>query len=183
MNPIIRTRVRKCLAAIASEVSRNVNYVNNGGCGVYAVELAKRMKKLGFTDMKLRVYGYPNKNNERLVNVTHLERKAFGDNPPDNLRDWRINGVNFCHVRMEWGLRVWDVEGDVPAKTDKVWFWYPRHPGSISLKAMSRLTAEKAGWNPTFDHTQIPLMRQIMDKHFAELHTFIKEQNNLPLVA
>jgi len=183
MNPIIRARVRKCLAAIASEVSHNVDYVNCGGCGVYATELAKRMKKLGFTDMKLRVYSYPNANNERLVNVASVERKVFGDNLPDNLREWSVNGVSFCHVRMEWGFRVWDVEGDEPAKTDKAWRWYPRHPGSLSLKAMNRLSAKKAGWNTMFDRTQIPLMRQIMDKHFAELRTFIKEQNNLPLAA
>lgn len=183
MNPIIRARVRKCLAAIASEVSRNVDNVNRGGCGVYAVELAKRMKKLGFTDMKLRVYSYPKANNERLVNVTSVERKVFADNPPDNIYEWNDNGVYFCHVRMEWGFRVWDVEGDEAAKTDKVWRWYPRHPGSISLKALNCLTAKRACWNPTFDRTQIPLMRKIMDKHFAELRTFIEEQNNLPLAA
>lgn len=183
MNPIIRARVRKCLAAIASEVSRNVDNVNSGGCGVYAVELAKRMKKLGFTDMKLRVYGYPKENNERLVNVTSVERKVFGDNPSDNIRDWNVNGVHFCHVRMEWGFRMWDVKGDVPAKSDKAWYWCPRHPGSISLNALNRLTAKKIGWNRAFDRTQIPRMRRIMDKHFAELHTFIEEQNNLPLVA
>ena len=82
MNPIIRARVRKCLSAIASEVSHNVDNVNRGGCGVYAVELAKRMKKLGFTDMKLRVYGYPKGDNERLVNITSIEREVFAGNPP-----------------------------------------------------------------------------------------------------
>lgn len=183
MNPIIRARVRKCLAAIARDVSRNVDYVNCGGCGIYAIELAKRMKKLGFTDMKLRVYSYPNDNNERLVNVASIERKVFGDNLPDNLRDWGVNGVNFCHVRMEWGFRVWDVEGDEPAKTDKAWRWFPRHPGSLSLKAMNRLSAKTAGWNTMFDRAQIPLMRRIMNKHFAELRAFIEEQNNLPLAA
>lgn len=184
MNPIIRARVRKCLAAIASEVSRNVNNVNRGGCGVYAVELAKRMKKLGFTDMKLRVYGLPEPNNRRPVNVTSVEREVFADNPPDNMYEWNDNGVYFCHVRMEWGSRVWDVEGDEAAKTDKIWNEdYPRYPGSISLKAMNRLAAEKTCWNPTFNRTQIPLMRRIMDKHFAELRTFIEEQNNLPLAA
>ncbi len=184
MNPIIRARVRKCLAAIASEVSRKVDNVNRGGCGVYAVELAKRMKKLGFTDIKLRVYGFPEPNNGRLANVASVERKVFGNNPPDNIYDWNDNGVYFCHVRMEWGSRVWDVEGDESAKTDKVWNeYYPRHPGFISLKAMNRLSSKKAYWNKRFDRAQIPLMRQIMDKHFAELHTFIEEQNNLPLVA
>lgn len=96
MNPIIRARVRKCLAAIASEVSHNVNNVNRGGCGVYAVELAKRMKKLGFTDMKLRVYGFPEPNSGRLANVASVERKVFGNNPPpDNIYDWNDNGVYF----------------------------------------------------------------------------------------
>lgn len=90
----------------------------------------------------------------------------------------------FCHVRMEWGSRVWDVEGDESAKTDKVWNeYYPRHPGFISLKAMNRLSSKREYWNHKFDRTQIPRMRRIMDKHFAELHTFIEEQNNLPLVA
>lgn len=157
MTPNLKSEVRKCLAAIAEEVSDNIHSINSGGCAVYAVELAKRLKRLKIKDMKIRVYSYRRDDNRRL---------------PKLRVPWGMNGVFFCHVRMEW-----DAEGDVPARKSKVWnTFYQKHPGDISVTAMNKLAAVKSNWNCWFDRRQIPQMRRIMDKHFAALKAIMEAQ-------
>lgn len=179
MNSLIKSEVRKCLAAIADEVMENICDVNAGGCGVYAVELAKRMKRLGIEGVKIRVYSY--RREGKLPNVTTVERKTFNNIPPEYNSDWASNGVWFCHVRMEWDGRLWDAEGDVPVRGSKFWNdCCEKHPGEVSIEALNLLCGKQVNWNRSFDRaTGIPAMREIMNRHFLKLKAFMVSEQVL----
>lgn len=179
MNSLLKSEVRKCLTAIADEVVDNIMNVNAGGCGVYAVELAKRMKRLGIEGVKIRVYSY--KRNGRLPNISTVENKVFNNIPPETNELWARNGVWFCHVRMEWDNRLWDAEGDVPVRGSKIWnYWYEKHPGEVSITALNLLCGKQVNWNRSFNRAEdIPRMRAIMNKHFLKLKAFMDSEQVL----
>lgn len=159
-------KVKKVLNAIASEVQSDIHYINNGGCAVYAVELAKRLDAIGFSDYKIRTYGCGGRN----VNVATVEKKVFNTNLPTKTSEWNANDVYFSHVRLEWRGMVWDAEGAVNSRKARVWeMFYVRQKGHISRKAMEMLTKLQSNWNRMFDRRQVPKLKRIMDKHFASL--------------
>lgn len=166
--------VEACLLAIGEEVEEKVRNVNCGGCGVYAVELAKRLHKLGITDCKIRAYG-----DRYEVDISEVENTNFRTNKPTHSSEWNRNGVWFHHVKVEWNGALWDSEGKVSLDRANTWNWSKLQKGSISDKAMRILTKLASNWNSWFERDQIPKIRRIMNKHFRKL----LESDQLPLFA
>lgn len=157
-------KVKQCLADIAEQVDKNYEYVNFGGCAVYAVELAKRLQALGYTDYKLRVYGYKKANVSKAEKVVRQDNR--GNTPPTDNFPWRCNDVTFCHVRLQWRGMMWDVKGAVPRKNGSDWNGYVLQRGSISFEAMTALLPKQSNWNRWFNRRKIPTIRRIMNKNF-----------------
>lgn len=161
--------VKACLNSISREVTYKIHDVNCGGCGVYAVELAKRLFRAGIRNFRIRTYTYIG-GTSRNTNVKYVEQNVFGKNSPEYVIDWNMNGVDFDHVRLQWDGVLWDAYGAVPRREGKKWNRiYIMQPGYISLKAMHKICKDSEGWNSRFPREKIPAMRRIMDKHFRLL--------------
>lgn len=156
--------IEACLTKIGEEVERKIRSVNCGGCGVYAVELAKRLESIGVKNYRIRAYGDTDK-----VNITKVEKTVFNSALPTNREDWNENGIQFHHVKLQFNNKLWDSEESVPVRKAKSWHWATLQQGYITRKALELLTAIPSNWNSWFDRKQIPKLCEIMDKHFAEL--------------
>lgn len=159
--------IKRCLRKISRLVKTEMYDINYGGCGIYAVELAKRMHEIGATDAKIRCYG-----GMESITINTVEQNFNTTGLPNDYYTWVMNGVDFNHVRMEWEGIMWDAEGDLRAGSGdaKAWNgWCRRQNGDISVKAMQILADKPSNWNSRFDRTQIPKLRSIMDTCFAEL--------------
>lgn len=160
--------VERTLHAIAKDVAVAIPYVNCGGCGVYATELAKRLYRIGVRNFRIRTYTYAG-DPDRKTNIKFVERHVFGKALPERVSTWNANGINFDHVRLQWNGTMWDADGAVSRKDGRKWSCYILHPGHISLKAINKICKDSSGWNSRFPRDDIPKMRRIMNRHFAKL--------------
>lgn len=150
-----------CLTVISDRVNQSVPNVNCGGCGIFAVELVKRLERIGVKDAQIRCYG-----GNRDVNVSEVDAN-FNGNYPESLQPWTDNGIYFHHVRVEWNGKVYDA-GSVDSNTND-WRWCNLLNGSVSRKAMEVLIRRKANWNRTFKRWRnLGKIRSIMDDTFSE---------------
>lgn len=162
--------VKRTLRKIADRTESEIKNINCGGCGVYAVELARRMHQHGLTDAKIRCYG-----GRTGVKINKVEKRFNLTNngtTPNDYHAWLYNGVDFNHVRVQWKGILWDAEGELRLNADdgQRWNgWCNRQEGDISIKAMQLLADNPRSWNTTFDRRQIGFLRRIMDTCFAEL--------------
>lgn len=169
-----RKAVQNCLRDISDETMLKIDNINRGSCGVYAVELAKRLQSFGVTDYNIRCYGWFSS-----INVSDVENLLSINGKAGNFSDWQSNGVDFHHIRLEWDGRTWDADGDELALFAEHWGLSVRQPGSVTIESLSLLTSNYRIWNRHFDREQIPKLRRIMDKHFRKL----AQSNTLPMAA
>lgn len=169
-----RKVVRECLRAISDEVMEKIDNINSGGCGIYAIELAKRLQMFGVTDFNIRCYGW-----YRNINVSDVENLLSIHGEVGNFSEWQSNGVDFHHIRLEWDGRTWDADGDELALFAEHWGMSVRQNGAVTVESLSKLTSNYRIWNRRFDRSQIPKLRRIMDKHFRKL----TQSNTLPMAA
>lgn len=158
--------INRCMVDICKEVFRDINWVNSGGCAVYAIELANALQSIGQTEVYFRTYDW----RRNPVNVSDVEKNAFNGVLPSRWIDWERNGVSLNHVRLEWNGTLWDaLDGAVPLDDAKTWCGDVLQEGHISFKALQKLTRKGANWNSQYSRKQTPKMREIIEKHFKKL--------------
>ncbi len=153
--------LEKCLEQISTRIGEEVRNINCGGCGVFAIELVKRLEKIGVKDAKIRCYGGSSN-----VNVAEVEAN-FNGNFPVRSQPWSENGIYFHHIRVEWNGKVYD-GGSIDSNTND-WRWCNLLAGSISRQALEPLVKFKANWNSYFKrYGNMSKIRGIMDAIFRE---------------
>ena len=172
MNPYLFDTI----AAICERVSEDIEFVNSGGCAVFASELGKRLQAIGVKNVNCRVYNYPEEM-EWLVyhDLNTLEAKIREHNGTCKDKEaWNDSGIHFVHVKLYVDGVFWDSDGAVLAcePESKVWEGafggYELVEGFISVDTMSELASEAKNWNPTFQRDCIPDMTKIMDVYINE---------------
>lgn len=162
---------KTCMSEIHEEVSQNIDLINHGGCAIFAVELVKRMRKLGMNP-NIRVYG------EEEVDVSLAETNILEEygNPMD-VEAWNDNGVEFVHIVVEWGCYLWDAEciESIEDAYEYGWNDYPLLPGEISYNALRDIAFQRVGWNSTYDRSQNPMLYRILDNAFKRLENNLKK--------
>ena len=162
-NVVQRMAIKRMLENIAKEVSASISYVNSGGCGVYAAEIGKRLQERGITDFKVRVY-----NTEQCGNLNDIENNLHKNNmDTGSAIVWGANNVKFYHIVIEFAGRIWDATGS--SLPDQSYGFAELADGSITLDSVCKLADRAHHWNPMFARCKIPLMCQIMDKHFKAI--------------
>ena len=153
---------------ICETVGNDIQYVNSGGCVVFAVNLCERLHAAGFTDAKIRVYSNPIGGS-----YADVSQAASNVNTVDDHAEWRRNGVDFTHVRVEFAGRLWDAGNSVQrwcAKyydPHKIWGkMYKLLDGELPVKQARILANNPKGWNFWFPRSEIPKMENIMDLMF-----------------
>lgn len=160
MSPTKR-QINDCLRKICKQINNDIDYINWGGCGVFAIALADIVNKLRYNDFIFRVYA-PDDETYR-PDLCILEDGLV--TLPKSIDPWNNMNVFFNHIRMEWNGHVWDCDGPVSTRTNAFRTYYSTndmYPGHLSYAAIAALLGRASNWNSVFDRMQIPKMKQIM---------------------
>lgn len=181
MNPYLKEyRLFDTISTICERVSDEIEFVNSGGCAVFASELGKRLQAIGVKGVNCRVYNDPEEMKWMVYHdLNTLEAKIREDNGTCKDKDaWNDNGIHFVHVKLYINGVFWDSDGAVLEcePESKVWHdAYELVEGFISVEAMSELASEARNWNSRFPRDCIPVMTKIMDECISEyLHSTVK---------
>lgn len=139
--------------------------INWGGCAAAAHMLAKVLEP--HVD-ELKIVAYDNSVPNPAADVS-VARNNIDSN---TIFNWNRAGIAFNHVWVEFKWRGrWyaiDAEGIQPRRRmyEK---WGKPFRGSFTLKEMKELSESRWGWNPTFDHGQVPAMKRMVNRQLRSI--------------
>lgn len=153
------------LNALADEVDSKIEFVNNGGCCVFAALVGRELGERGYP-----VQGAVGHALARTREGIHIARTRISER---NVRNWNYWGIHFGHVVIELydGTNVLQFDSDgIRDKSDTIWE-LPIYAGRLTVEEMEYLAADDSPytWNDMFDRTQIPKMKSIINKHFKNI--------------
>jgi len=163
---------KDCMSEIHERVSESIERINHGGCAIFAVELVKRMHKLGMNP-SIRIYG------EKEVDVSLTEQHILEYEEAMDVDTWNDNGVEFIHDVVEWGGYLWDAETveSIENAYEYGWYNHPLLPGEISFDSLREIAFQRHGWNCTYDRSQNPILYNILDDVFERLENNLKKES------
>ena len=170
-NPVDRELMANRIWEAVDVVACDIDNINRGGCGIFAVALCEELHKQGFTDAKIRTYNYdfrPVYNHPR-PNLSEIERELAANGcDARNMSNWRDAGAFFVHIVVEFNGRFWDSEGSVAVENGARWNrMYVLDEGHISLDNMRGMVDDPYGWNTIFDRGDIPKLRKTLKMMLA----------------
>lgn len=155
----------------------NIENLNLGGCGVFAMYVCKELKNLGI--------------DAEVVTATHegcspsvVEYRMKANNLKKKHRKsayyWDLNGLDRSHigVRFKWGLHTFTYDSNAIRYARKTFGiingnhgWkcdYPFGQG-MSPKQIKPLVQDSEYWNDSFDRKQIPLVKKLIKQRFKSI--------------
>lgn len=152
------------LRELANTLHRKLKRPNSGGCCVVAVEIAKHLRDIYPT--KLRV---STDYDELLGNNVHEVAEQVCDHSDG--WEWNDNGIYFGHVIVEFKYKGrnyhMDTSGVKRARSVDPSFEWFLYPGDLPFESAKILAAQDSGvWNASFDRKQIPKLRQMVGDFF-----------------
>lgn len=166
MDKIPEKKIVEALENLGADVSRNVEALNCGGCGVYAWLVAEALHALGIkTEVVATNMGYGD-----LVDLNEV-REAISALQLNigSKRHWEQLGAQFAHVgvRIKVGRKYYVADANAvnPGKS-RLSNWKV-YKGAYTLEEAEAFAKEKRGWNDWFDRSQIPTIRKLVNKHLS----------------
>lgn len=136
--------------------------MNNGGCGIFAVHMAKRLQHIVPTRIKLIDYSHHNLD----------EIRAELDNPLD-IRQWHNHGINFVHLIVEFDYKDHTYHFDTNGlnfandKESPNYKGYGLASGSFTIEEVSHFVAAPYSWNDWFNRREIPAVKRRVKNFFT----------------
>lgn len=152
------------LRELAAKLDRNIKYANHGGCCVVAVEIAKHLRNIYPTKIRVSTDYDEYADVELSDAANRVYDHADGE-------EWNDNGIYFGHVIVEFKYKGRkyhiDTNGVKRARNVDPTFGWILYPGELPYKAAEILAAQDSGvWNWTFNRKQIPKLRKIVEAFF-----------------
>lgn len=157
----------KILRDLQAYMQDHHEYVNYGGCCVYAAMIAEKLQGLGLeVEVVTPVMGrwYQNASVVRKL-VKNVALK----------HDWNDNGLSTNHVAVRFKTRAGNVYtydsdalirgstffGGQMDRTD------PKFGTGLTVQEAKAFASKQDGWNRTFDRKQIPTIQKAVDQAFG----------------
>ncbi len=152
------------LRELADKLNRNIKYANHGGCCVVAVELAKHLRDIYPT--KIRVSTDYDEFADH--DVTDAAQRVYDH---ADGKEWNDNGIYFGHVVVEFKYKGrkyhMDTNGVKRATDVDPTFGWLLYPGELPFESAKLLADQDKGvWNHTFNRKQIPKLRKMVSDFF-----------------
>ena len=152
------------LRELAAKLDRNIRKPNHGGCCVVAVEIAKYLRDIYPTKIRVATDYDEFADNDVADAAQRVYDHADGD-------EWNDNGIYFGHVIVEFKYKGrkyhMDTNGVKRATAVDPTFGWILYPGELPFKSAKLLAQQDNGvWNYTFDRKQIPKMRMLISNFF-----------------
>lgn len=146
---------------------RKFQWMNHGGCGVWAAIAAKELLKRGIP-VQIKVAGWRAEYTKTPLNEIRPELRA------NTTRNWSIKGVGFGHVVLQLEIegelyyvdseRIKLADGTVICGGE-----IPVYEGDIDAKDMAKLVSRQEGWNDRYDRKLTPAVRALIKKNMKQL--------------
>lgn len=141
-----------------ASVNAQFPLLNKGGCGVFAVHMAKRLQHLVPTKIVMANYD--------MVNIDQIRTRMKN---PCNMTEWYTSNVHFVHliVEIEVGGKSYHIDSEGVREATNNWYGYPIVSGSFTIDEVSQFVSQQNGWNTRFPRTQIPQIKRRVKNLFA----------------
>lgn len=155
------------LRELSYKLKTNLQLPNHGGCCVIAVEIAKHLRTVYPTKIRVStdLTGYDE--------LADTDISEVADNMCDHADcdEWNDNGIYFGHVVVEFKYRGrnyhMDTNGVKRAKDVDPSFGWIFYPGEFPLKPAQTLANNTDHtWNSMFNRKQIPSLRKMVSTFF-----------------
>ena len=154
----------KILNDLGEEISSKIHRLNNGGCCMYAYEVAKLMPIDCLILVGNPYYDYSS---------IPLARKTIYQNnaSPKNINSWWDVGIIFGHVFIEFEYEGktyhYDSNGVRDAREYDPSFGFPVAEGWLTLEEAKTLNRQRTGWNTSYNRRQTKKVKKIICERLA----------------
>ena len=160
----------KRLNALGNYIYTLYPSINYGGCGIYAVAIAKELIKLHIKPKILVV-------SQETYTDMNVRDVAKTIEHTDDVHEWNDKGIIFRHVIISFTFEGqeyhYDTGGVVEA--DEKYEGYHIYKGHLQLHEAKAIIKHQAGWNTTFDRNKIPFITQHIE-NFLEPRRWCTEE-------
>lgn len=151
----------KELKELGQNVMEQFEYINQGGCCVFAALVGKKLQEY----FPVRIRASNNYHGYRIRDLNEI-RPNLEDN---TIWEWYNEGIDFNHVIIEFDYKGktyhMDSTGVYKAGKRDPSFKYVLYKGYLTVEEAAELAKQK-DWNPTFDRKLIPTLRKTVDNFF-----------------
>ena len=160
MNAEIRNKEILSLKTFLAGIHEKHEYINWGGCCVFAGILGKHLAEVGKVRVRVinSVYGSSS-------NIDQVRKKIR----KNESTEWNRHGIGFNHVVVEFAYKrrkyAMDSEG-IRVLTPDLDKRYVE--GALTVKEAQELGSTQRGWNPMFDRGEIPAIRSKVQRYFKK---------------
>jgi len=160
MNAQIRNKEILSLRTFLAGVHKKHQYINWGGCCVFAGILGKHLAAVG--KVRVRVINSMWDGERNLDEVRKKVRK-------NECAEWNRHGVGFSHVVIEFAYKrryyIIDSEG-IRVLTNNLDSRYVE--GALTVEEARELGSTPRGWNSIFNRDEIPAIRGKVQRYFKK---------------
>lgn len=155
------------IGELARFVGNEIDYLNSGGCGVFAVELYKRLKALDLgVEPQLWILSSLSSSEARYLEIREIlkaskTRRTLGQ---FNDYNWYLS-----HVVVEFAGGWFDGTGFYRDYESLNGNWGCMNRFRVEFEDMVTMVEDPSGWNEKFDREQIPEMQQMFDRIFGKI--------------
>lgn len=158
-------RIAEQLQALGVDMENRIEYLNRGGCAVYAAHVAARLHKLGLPVWGVVSMAWGGDNVD--LNAIRM------NNRPRCVYDWNRAGVDFNHVLLQFvhDGTIWTHDSNVTVPQA-----VKREPtcngrivrGNLTLSELQALASRQEGWNRCFSRAEgIPIIKAGVRRHLS----------------
>jgi hypothetical protein len=147
------------LNMLGRKVNRHYPDINEGGCCVYAVTVARELSKLGMRPKIVVAGGSGDLNVETI-------RKDIKD--PGDHRAWNSKKIWFNHMGVAFTYKRTKYHYDSHGceKAGEEFQGFKVYPGRMRVSDARKLAMNPSGWNSNFDRDLIPEIEAMVEKWF-----------------
>lgn len=146
------------LAHLGKTVDKEFPLLNYGGCGVFAILVAKELKKRAAWP-RIIIGG-----NGEDIDIEDIIPKIQN---PLNPYEWWRHDVYFNHIGVEFlykGVKYhYDSNGVLAAMSNSRMLGYKLYNGRMRIPIAEKLTSNQGFWNREFDREGIPRLKGIIE--------------------
>lgn len=156
--------VVKMLNDLAWKADTKIDYLNWGGCGVFAALVGRKLQDAGIPVGV--VCGSWRHNGDK----ADVERARSNVAEKWDAEEWNANGVYFGHVGLEVEIdgKLYHYDSKQGVKpAGKEIDGLPIAKGRVTIEEMELLAGESLNWNSDFNRKQIPKLTKLVEKAFA----------------
>lgn len=149
------------LDALGAHVNRKYEYLNNGGCCVFAAIVARELHNRGIPVGGI-VASYSGAAN--IDEIRPLIKKNIHS-------EWDDNGISFSHVGVEFkvgrAVKHYDSNGvhGKAKKLDKMVIY----KGRMTVQELEALARKPDGWNDMYDRKNTPGLRRMVKQYLKDI--------------